>query len=414
MLIPMYFLIGMWGGPKRQYATIKFVLYTLAGSLLMLVSIVWLYVASSSGGQVGTFDLVKLTDPQGPIATSTMLGENVRLWLFLGFAAAFAIKVPIFPLHTWQADAYEQSPTAATFMLAAVLPKVGAYGFARFCIPLFPDVALKVAPWFIALAVVGIIYGALVAYTQTDLKRLLAYSSLSHLGFCILGLFAFTREGVNGSVLQMVNHGLSTGALFLIVGMLVERRQTREISQYGGLWKVLPIFAFFFLVSILSSIGLPLLNGFVGEFLILLGTWGAAGSQHFSQWATGLAATGVILGAIYMLWMFQRVMQGPLDNDENRKLKDLGLREALTLAPLVLLMFWIGVMPNPTLRLFDQAVNKTVVQPISLARARAEAARQGAARPATPAVIAELPHSKKGLLEQMTERPTPGAGAETR
>lgn len=370
MLIPMYFLIGIWGGPNRMYATIKFVLYTLVGSLLMLVAIIWLFAASGQGGQEATFDLVRLTDPLGPVAQSTALDVKARLWLFLAFAAAFAIKVPMFPFHTWLPDAHVEAPTAGSVILAGVLLKMGTYGFLRFCIPLFPDVALQLAPWFLALSVIGIIYGALVAYVQKDVKRLVAYSSVSHLGFCVLGLFAFTREAVTGSVLQMVNHGLSTGALFLLIGMIYERRHTRQISEFGGLWKVIPIFAFFLLISMLSSVGLPGLNGFVGEFLILLGTWGPPGSPPTNQWAAVLGATGVILGAVYLLWMYQRMMQGPLDNPENKKLKDLNFREIVTLVPLVVMMVWIGVMPTTFTSMFDAAVYKTVVQPIELARAQ--------------------------------------------
>jgi NADH-quinone oxidoreductase subunit M len=384
MLIPMYFLIGVWGGPRKLYATIKFVLYTLAGSLLMLVAIIWLYFVSGQAGAPGTFDLEVLTGPQSPLANSVSLTPTIRLWLFLAFAIAFAIKVPMWPFHTWLPDAHVEAPTAGSVILAGVLLKMGTYGFIRFCIPLFPDVALVVAPWFLGLAVVGIIYGALVAYVQQDVKRLVAYSSVSHLGFCVLGLFAFTSEAVAGSVLQMINHGLSTGALFLIVGMIYERRHTREISQFGGLWKVLPVFAAFFLITTLSSVGLPGLNGFVGEFLILLGTW------RTSQVATVLAATGVILGAVYMLWMFQRMMQGPLENPENRKLKDLNVREVVVLLPLVLLMFWIGVFPNTFLKMFDGAVYRTVVAPIT--EARRQRAMNEAPGPRTVAV--ELPASR--------------------
>ena len=378
MLIPMYFLIGIWGGPRKLYATFKFVLYTLAGSLLMLLAIVWVYVASAQGGRAGTFDIVQLTDPYGPFGTTTSaLGPNVRLWLFLAFAVAFAIKVPMWPFHTWLPDAHVEAPTAGSVILAGVLLKMGTYGFIRFCIPLFPDVALRLAPWFMALSVIGIIYGALVAYVQQDVKRLVAYSSVSHLGFCMLGLFAFTREGVAGSVLQMINHGLSTGALFLIVGMIYERRHTREISAFGGLWKALPVFSVFFLITMLSSVGLPGLNGFVGEFLVLVGTWGPPGTSPVNQVAAFLGTTGVILGAIYMLWMFQRVMQGPLERPENRRLRDLKPREIAVLLPLVLLMFWIGVQPNATLRMFDQAIYRTVVAPIEAARAQGGAPRVG-------------------------------------
>lgn len=380
MLIPMYFLIGIWGGARRAYATIKFVLYTLVGSILMLVAIVWLYVASGQGGQPGTFDLTRLIDINGPIAQSTAIDPKARLWLFLAFAAAFAIKVPMFPLHTWLPDAHVEAPTAGSVILAGVLLKMGTYGFIRFCIPLFPDVALQVAPWFLALSVIGIIYGALVAYVQKDVKRLVAYSSVSHLGFCVLGLFAFTREAVAGSVLQMINHGLSTGALFLLIGMIYERRHTREISEFGGLWKVIPVFTAFLLISMLSSVGLPGLNGFVGEFLILLGTWGPPGSPTTNQWFAVLAATGVILGAVYLLWMFQRMMQGPLDNPENERLLDLSGREVWTLLPLVVLMFWIGAQPSTFLGMFDAAVYRTVVEPIETARMQ----RNNAAAPATP------------------------------
>jgi NADH-quinone oxidoreductase subunit M len=392
MLIPMYFLIGIWGGPRKLYATFKFVLYTLVGSLLMLVAIIWIYMRSSQGGQPGTFDLVRLTDASGPLAMSAVMHPQERLWLFLAFASAFAIKVPMWPFHTWLPDAHVEAPTAGSVILAGVLLKMGLYGFLRYCIPLFPDVALKVAPWFLALAVIGIIYGALVAYVQQDVKRLVAYSSVSHLGFCVLGLFAFTREGVQGSVLQMINHGISTGALFLIVGMIYERRHTREISAFGGLWKVIPVFAVMFLITMLSSVGLPGLNGFVGEFLILLGTWGPPGGPN-NQVAAALGATGVILGAVYMLWMFQRVMQGPLDRPENQRLLDLNVREIATLLPLVLLMFWIGAAPNATLRMFDQAIYRTVVLPIESARAQTAPPRTEIAPPPSGAPGAGLPPS---------------------
>jgi NADH-quinone oxidoreductase subunit M len=415
MLIPMYFLIGIWGGPRKLYATIKFVLYTLVGSLLMLVAIIWLYVASGHGGQPGTFDLTRLLAPDGPFAQGGGLAAldlravtgdprswgalfspgTVRLWLFLAFALAFAIKVPVWPLHTWLPDAHVEAPTAGSVILAGVLLKMGTYGFVRFCIPLFPDVALKLAPWFLGIAVIGIIYGALVAYVQQDVKRLVAYSSVSHLGFCVLGLFAFTAEAVNGSVLQMINHGLSTGALFLIVGMIYERRHTREIAAFGGLWKVMPIFAAFFVISMLSSVGLPGLNGFIGEFMILLGTFGGPDATASYQWAAVISATGVILGAVYLLWMFQRVMQGPLDRPENRSLRDLNFREVMTLLPLAVLMFWIGVYPNSTLALFDQAVYRNVVRPIQLARS-APAGGPGLTPPPQPSIDPEMLRGLRG------------------
>lgn len=387
MLIPMFLLIGIWGGARRIHATIKFVLFTLVGSLLMLVAILWVYHASGQGGQPATFDLEKLLDPLGPLANSTALDPKARLWLFLAFAVAFAIKVPMFPVHTWLPDAHVEAPTAGSVILAGVLLKMGMYGFVRFAVPLFPDVALQAAPYFLALAVVGIIYGALMAYVQEDVKRLVAYSSVSHLGFCVLGLFAFTREGVQGSVLQMINHGLSTGALFLIVGMLYERRHTRQIKEFGGLWNVLPIFSAMFLITTLSSVGLPGLNGFVGEFLILVGTWGPPGSPVDKQIYAVLAATGVVLGAVYMLWMFQRVMQGPVENEENRRLKDLSPREFLVLAPLVVLMFWIGIVPNKTLNMFDQAVYMKVIKPVEDARARS-AKQAGTGPEAAPPLVA--------------------------
>jgi NADH-quinone oxidoreductase subunit M len=397
MLIPMYFLIGIWGGPNRAYATIKFVLYTLVGSLLMLVAIIWVYMTARHGGSAlpgggAGFDLEYLTGPMSPITHGGGLAPDARLWLFLAFAAAFAIKVPMWPFHTWLPDAHVEAPTAGSVILAGVLLKMGTYGFLRYCIPLFPDVALKFAPYFLILSVIGIIYGALVAYVQPDIKRLVAYSSVSHLGFCVLGLFAFTREAVAGSILQMINHGLSTGGLFLIVGMIYERRHTREISAFGGLWKVIPIFGLFFLITTLSSVGLPGLNGFVGEFLILLGTWGVPDGAKTAQWAAVLAATGVILGAVYMLWMFQRVMQGPLDRPENQKLKDLSLQEIACLMPLVIMMFWIGVAPNSVLGMFDQAVYRTVIAPIQEARAQEAAAAPAGGMPTpTPSAPGAMP-----------------------
>lgn len=389
MLIPMYILIGVWGGKNRLYATIKFVLYTLVGSLLMLVGIVWIYVSLKAPGGIqpgagSPFDLEFLTSPTGPLRTGSGLPEAARLWVFLSFALAFAIKVPMWPFHTWLPDAHVEAPTAGSVILAGVLLKMGTFGLLRFCIPLFPDVAIQTAPWIMGLSVVGIIYGAVMAYVQTDVKRLVAYSSVSHLGFCVLGLFAFTREAVAGSVLQMVNHGISTGALFLLVGMIYERRHTREIAQFGGLWKVLPVFGAYFLITMLSSVGLPGLNGFVGEFLILLGTWGTPETGPVAQWAAVLGATGVILGAVYLLWMFQRVMLGPLENPENQHLKDLNFRELCTLAPLVLFMFWIGIAPNSVIRLFDQAVYRTVVAPIEESRLQAAARRAVAEQSANP------------------------------
>jgi NADH-quinone oxidoreductase subunit M len=351
MLIPMYFLIGVWGGPRRIYATIKFVLYTMAGSLLMLVAIIGLYFHSGAAGE-RTFNLIEI---QTRLAANP-LDPQVQMWMFLAFALAFAIKVPMFPFHTWLPDAHVEAPTAGSVILAGVLLKMGGYGFLRFCLPLFPDSARICAPTIMALAVIGIIYGALVALVQRDVKKLVAYSSVSHLGFVVLGIFAFSAPAMQGALLQMINHGLSTGALFLIVGMIYERRHTREIAEFGGLWKILPIFAVYFLITTLSSIGLPGLNGFVGEFLILLGSFVRA------PVVTAFATTGVILGAIYMLWMFQRVMQGPLERPENRGLRDLNGREQCVLFPLVVAMFVIGLFPTPFLNTFDRTAVKIVEQ----------------------------------------------------
>jgi NADH-quinone oxidoreductase subunit M len=335
MLVPMYFLIGVWGGPRRVYAAVKFVIYTMAGSLLMLVGIIFLATRNFQVTQIWTFDLLRIANLHLPY--------DEQMWLFLAFALSFAIKVPLFPLHTWLPDAHVEAPTAGSVILAGVLLKMGTYGFMRFAIPLFPQAALAAAPVITALAVVGIIYGAMVAMMQDDIKKLVAYSSVSHLGFVMLGLFAFNLPGIEGAVYQMLNHGLSTGALFLLVGMIYERRHTRMIDDFGGLWKQIPVFSAFFLVVTFSSIGLPGLNGFVGEFLILLGAFDA------SPMAASFAATGVVLGAITMLWMFRRVVFGPLARPENQRLQDLNLREICILAPILALIFFMGVYPQPFL-----------------------------------------------------------------
>jgi NADH-quinone oxidoreductase subunit M len=361
MLIPMYFLIGIWGGPRRIYATIKFVLYTLVGSLLMLVAILYLYQASANAGGTATFDL------ETAFRVAPTLPQQAQFWLFLAFGLAFAIKVPMFPFHTWLPDAHVEAPTAGSVILAGVLLKMGTYGFLRFCMVLFPAITVQLAPTMILIGVIGIVYGALVALVQTDVKKLVAYSSVSHLGFVMLGMFALNQQGMQGAVLQMINHGLSTGALFLLVGMIYERRHTREISDFGGLWKVLPVYTAVFMITMLSSVGLPGLNGFVGEFLILLGGFEAPANRIL----TAIGATGVILGAAYMLWMFQRVFQGPLDNPENQRLTDMTPREFAVMAPLVVLMFVIGIFPNLFLRQFDQST-------------RAIAAHVAAVRQGTP------------------------------
>jgi len=333
MLIPMYLLIGVWGNPARRvYAAIKFFLFTMFGSLLMLVAILVLYFHYGKTTGTYTFDLLKLYSVSIPF--------NMQFWMFLAFGLAFAIKVPMFPFHTWLPDAHTEAPTVGSVILAAVLLKMGTYGFLRFNMPLFTEAAHYFVPLFSILAVIGIVYGALVSMVQKDLKRLIAFSSVSHLGFVMLGLFTFTMPGVQGGIIQMINHGLSTGALFLIVGTIYERRHTRMISEFGGLCTPMPVFAIIFMIVTLSSIGLPGLNGFVGEFLILLGTF-----QVNKVYAV-IAATGVIFAACYMLWMFQRVVFGKVTNDKNKDLKDLSWREIAIFAPLILFIVWIGVYPS--------------------------------------------------------------------
>jgi NADH-quinone oxidoreductase subunit M len=333
MLIPMYLLIGVWGNPARRvYAAIKFFLFTMFGSLLMLVAIIVLYFHYGKTTGTYTFDLLKLYSVSIPF--------NMQFWMFLAFGLAFAIKVPMFPFHTWLPDAHTEAPTVGSVILAAVLLKMGTYGFLRFNMPLFPEAAYYFVPLFSILAIIGIVYGALVSMMQKDLKRLIAFSSVSHLGFVMLGLFTFTMPGVQGGIIQMINHGLSTGALFLIVGAIYERRHTRMISEFGGLCTPMPVFAIIFMIVTLSSIGLPGLNGFVGEFLILLGTF-----QVNKAYAV-IAATGVIFAACYMLWMFQRVVFGQVTNDKNKDLKDLSWREIAIFAPLILFIVWIGVYPS--------------------------------------------------------------------
>jgi NADH-quinone oxidoreductase subunit M len=343
MLIPMYFIIGVWGAENRIYAAVKFFIYTMVGSLLMLVAILVIYFYH--GGLTGnyTFDLLKLQQINFPLGYQT--------WLFLAFGLSFAIKVPIFPFHTWLPDAHVEAPTGGSVILAGVLLKLGTYGFLRFCLPLFPNAVAQFTSWIFILGVVGIIYGALVAMVQPDLKKMVAYSSVSHLGFVMLGIFALNNQGIQGGLIQMVNHGLSTGALFLIVGMIYERRHTRLIKDFGGLAKQIPIFTTFFMIVMLSSIGLPGLNGFIGEFLILLGTF--LRSKFFGI----LAAIGVILAAVYMLWMFQRVMFGKLDKKENQSLLDLSAREIAVLVPIIVFIVLIGVYPNAFLKKMEPTVN---------------------------------------------------------
>jgi NADH-quinone oxidoreductase subunit M len=313
----------------------------------MLLAILWL------GLQAGTFSVPDLLARGG-------IPSAVQTWLFLAFAAAFAIKVPMWPLHSWLPDAHVEAPTAGSVILAGVLLKMGTYGFLRFNLPLFPEASVRFAPWMALLAVIGILYGAAVSYAQRDVKKLVAFSSVSHLGFVMLGLFALNPQGIQGGILQMVNHGLSTGALFLIVGMIYERRHTREMDAFGGVWKVMPIYGALTLIVTLSSMGLPGLNGFIGEFTILLGAFGSEAVG--SPWFAGLAALGVILAAIYMLTMFQKIFLGPTDKPENQMLRDLNAREVITLVPLIILIFWIGLYPKPFFRVLEEPVARLVQQ----------------------------------------------------
>ncbi len=347
-LVPMYFLIGIWGGKRRIYATIKFVLFTMFGSLLMLVAIFFLYSMYYKATGVysfNIFDMYKL-----------VLNPSIQVWLFLAFALAFAIKVPMFPFHTWLPDAHVQAPTAGSVILAAVLLKMGAYGFLRFAMPLFPDALTKFLPYLGVLALIGIIYGGLMALIQKDVKSLVAYSSVSHMGLIMLAVFALNVEGIQGGIYQMLNHGLSTGALFLCVGILYERAHTRLIKDFGGVSKQMPVFAAFFLICMLSSVGLPGLNGFVGEILCLFGIFKA------NTVLAILGVTTVILAAAYLLWMFQRVMHGPITNDKIHQFKDLNKREIIYLLPIIILMFWMGVYPQPFLRKMDASVEKLINQ----------------------------------------------------
>ena len=342
MLVPMYFLIGVWGGERKLYAAIKFFLYTLFGSVMMLIGIIVLYY------NYNTFDLLKM------IEAGSYLPGTLQLWVFAAFFLGFAIKVPIFPFHTWLPDAHVEAPTAGSVILAGVLLKMGTYGFVRFSLPLFPQACRTFLPYIIALALISIVYGALVSLMQKDMKKLIAYSSVSHMGFVMLGIFAFTPMAVKGAVIQMINHGISTGALFLIVGIIYERRHTRLISEFGGLSSVMPKYAAIFLIITMSSIGLPGLNGFIGEFMILMGVF----SVNW-VWAA-IAATGIIFSAGYMLWLYQRVMFGKMDNPANQALKDLNLREFFIFIPLLIMAFWIGIYPKPFLNIIDKPVEKIV------------------------------------------------------
>jgi NADH-quinone oxidoreductase subunit M len=357
-LVPMYFLIGLWGGPRRVYAAIKFFLYTMAGSILMLVAILFL------GIQTGTFNVPDMLLRLPELYASGAITAGAQMLLFIAFAAAFAIKVPMWPLHSWLPDAHVEAPTAGSIILAGVLLKMGTYGFLRFNIPLFPNATIQAAPYIALLATIGIIYGAAVSYAQQDVKKLVAYSSVSHLGFVMLGLFALNAEGVAGAILQMVNHGISTGALFLLIGMIYEQTHTRDIKVYGGLWKITPIFGTVMLISALSSMGLPGLNGFVGEFTILLGAFGAGlNNGPFTPfggvWFSGISAIGVIMAAVYILYMFQKMFLGPAGEIvEHHEIRDLNWREIATVVPLIIFMFWIGLYPAPFFNILAPAVEK--------------------------------------------------------
>jgi NADH-quinone oxidoreductase subunit M len=356
MLVPMYFLIGVWGSDRRLYAAIKFFLYTLAGSVLMLLAILALYynyARTLPAGSVGTFDIPTL------LAAAQQFPDSLKVWLFWGFFFAFAIKVPMFPFHTWLPDAHTEAPTAGSVILAGVLLKMGTYGFLRFSLPLLPaDTVMraKIIHIVVVLSIVGIIYGAVVCLMQKDMKRLIAYSSVSHLGFCTLGIFALTPLGLSGSVLQQINHGISTGALFLIVGVLYERRHTRLISEFGGLATPMPTFAAIYLIISLSSLGMPLLNGFIGEVTILQGTFVV--NKAWAAWAS----LGIVLGAAYLLWLYQRTMFGPVTHDVNKTLPDMNLREHAVLIPLVVMAFWIGIYPKPFFAVIEKPVERIVRQ----------------------------------------------------
>ncbi|MGQ9617770.1 MAG: NADH-quinone oxidoreductase subunit M [Candidatus Aminicenantia bacterium] len=346
VLVPMYFLIGIWGTYNKLYAAIKFFLYTLFGSVLMLLGILTLYFVHGAETGEYTFDAVRMMTHN--------FDPRIQFWVSLAFFFGFAIKVPMFPFHTWLPDAHTEAPTAGSVLLAGILLKMGTYGFIRFSLPILPDASRKFVPFMVLLSIIAIIYGALVSLMQKDWKRLIAYSSVSHMGFVMLGMFVMTPVALQGSVLQMINHGISTGALFMIVGIVYDRRHTRLISEYSGLAKITPLYSAVFAIMMFSSIGLPGLNGFMGELPILVGTF-----QVKWEWAA-LAATGIILGAAYMLWLYQRVMLGTIKNPENEKIKDLNLREFLQFIPLIILAFWIGIYPKPYFKIMEKSIYQVV------------------------------------------------------
>jgi NADH-quinone oxidoreductase subunit M len=370
-LLPMYLIIGVWGGANRIYAAIKFFLFTIAGSLLMLLGIIYLIFLYTHQAGALSFSIKDLYGLAIPAHTQTIL--------FFAFALAFAIKVPLFPLHTWLPDAHVEAPTGGSIILAGVMLKMGTYGFLRFVLPLFPEATAKWAGLMVALAVIGIIYGALVAWVQPDMKKLVAYSSVSHLGFCVLGIFALQQSSIEGSILQMVNHGLSTGALFLLVGVVYERRHTRLLADYGGIARTMPLFTVLFIISMLSSVGLPGLNGFIGEFLILSGSF-----QSHPAWST-LAATGVILAAIYLLWLVQRVFYGPITIEENKSIPEIAWNEVAAVVPLIVLMIWIGVHPNTFLRKMTPSVQQLLATVNGIDTPKAMVAENAATAGSRPA-----------------------------
>ena len=393
MLVPMYFLIGVWGGGRRLYSAIKFFLYTLVGSVVMLLGILALYFYNIEAGNPATFDVTWFQQLNLPF--------NLQWWIFLSFFLGFAIKVPMFPFHTWLPDAHTDAPTAGSVILAAVLLKMGTYGFIRFSLPILPEATRDFVPMMVTLSIIGIVYGALVAMAQHDWKRLVAYSSVSHMALVMLGMFALTPVGITGSIVQQLNHGISTGALFLIVGIVYERRHTREISEYGGLSKIMPVYAAVFLIMTLSSIGMPALNGFIGEVLILQGVFVVS-----TAWAA-VAASGIVLGAAYMLWLYQRTMFGAIENPKNEGLKDLSLREFATFAPLIVLAVWIGLYPKPFLDRLDTSVARVIARvnaayPVT---ARADCARASD-------IAAATPDASRALLAGCPE-PAPGGDVAT-
>ena len=386
MLVPMYFLIGIWGSANRLYSAIKFFLFTLVGSVIMLLGILAVYFYQRNLTGVPTFDITQFHNLNMPF--------DLQWWVFLAFFLGFAVKVPMFPFHTWLPDAHTDAPTAGSVILAAVLLKMGTYGFIRFSLPILPE-ATQAAVWWVAwLSIIGIVYGALVAMAQRDWKRLVAYSSVSHMGLVMLGMFALTPVGISGSIVQQLNHGISTGALFLIVGIVYERRHTREISEYGGLSKVMPVYAVIFAVMMMSSIGLPTLNGFIGEVLILQGIF------VVSKWWAAVAASGIVLGAAYMLWLYQRTMFGTVDNPKNENLPDLNLREFATFVPLLILAVWIGLYPKPFLDRLETSVARVMAR-VNSAYTPLNALNDddAAGQPAAPAELLALDDDAGDVIE---------------